>query len=192
MGTVTCENEEAWAELIRDAKAGDRQAIEAIIAAHHKQVLRVAWRMLLDPDEVQDAAQEVIVRFLKYLKGLDETQNPAGWFYRVTVNVSRDLEKRRRRRLWLPIPEHDHLPMSEFAQTAPDPSEQFALSEEASRVAQSLKLLPVKERSVLILRDVEGLPTREVAEILGSTEATVRSQACRAKVRLRKLLGATS
>jgi RNA polymerase sigma-70 factor (ECF subfamily) len=192
VGTATCEDEKAWAELIRNAKAGDSEAIGTIIAAHREQVLRVAWRMLFDLDEAQDAAQEVFVRFLKYLKGLDETQNPGGWFYRVTVNVSRDVEKKRRRRQWLPMPDHDHCSAPNFAQAAADPSERLAFSEEASRVARSLKLLPAKERSVLILRDVEGLSTCEVAKILGSTEATVRSQACRAKVRLKKILEAHS
>jgi RNA polymerase sigma-70 factor (ECF subfamily) len=57
------------------------------------------------------------------------------------------------------------------------------------QLQQALAHLPERERAALLLREMEGLSTREVAEILGSSETTVRSQICMARLRLRKLLG---
>jgi RNA polymerase sigma-70 factor (ECF subfamily) len=64
----------------------------------------------------------------------------------------------------------------------------MAHAQEARRVTEALGRLPEKERSALILRDVEGLSTEEVAQVLGSSATTVRSQVSKARVRLKKLL----
>lgn len=177
-----------WPELIRKAQAGDRDALEEIIAAHESKVLHVSWKMLFDPDDARDAAQEVFMRLVKYLPSLDREQSLSGWFYRTTVNVCLDMERRRRRWAWLPFQEEDETE-GRFAFPASLPlEERLALSEEVDRAVRGLKQLPARERAVLVLRDVEGLDTQEVARILGSSETTVRSQASRARVHLKRIL----
>lgn len=177
-----------WPEVVRKAQAGDRDALEEIVAAHESRVLHVSWKMLFDPDDARDAAQEVFMRLVKYLPSLDREQSLAGWFYRTTVNVCLDMERRRRRWAWLPFHEDDETE-GRFALAASLPlEERIALSEEVERAVLGLKQLPARERAVLVLRDVEGLETREVARILGSSETTVRSQASRARVHLKRIM----
>ncbi len=178
---------DGWRDRILRAQSGDREALEAIVLAQEKRVLNVAWRMLFSLDDARDAAQEVFVRLLKYLPSLDPDRDPSAWFYRTTVNVCRDVEARRRRWAWIPLggPEGEE---RDVADDAPDLLERMALTQEAARVVRGLRALPAKERAVLVLRDVEGLETSEVARILGSSETTVRSQASRARVRIKRIL----
>lgn len=178
----------AWRNLIVRAKSGDRDALDELILTFQNSVLKVAWRMLANADDARDAGQEVFVRFIKYIHKLDETKNPAGWFYRTTINVCRDLEKKSRRQSGLFFSTAGDSGRTLPETGNPGQADQLAQSENAERLARSLRQLPSRERAVIVLREIEGLETGEVARLLGSSEATVRSQACRAKVRLKRLL----
>jgi len=76
----------------------------------------------------------------------------------------------------------------ELPSKAADPQTQMLKSEQRQWVHNALRYLSEKEREVLVLRDIEGLSTREVATILGSSEATVRVQASQARLKIRKQL----
>lgn len=169
------------AGLLRDAKTGDMAAFEQIIIRHERSVLLTALRLLGRWQDAQDAAQEVFVRMHKYLRRFDNDRDFAPWLYRMTVNVCRNLNRRRR-------PEADleavHL-LAEDQSAGPD---EQARTAEARRALQSaLRQLSEKERAAIVLRDLEGLSTREVARILGSTEATVRTHIGNARLKIMRL-----
>lgn len=164
--------------LLRDAKAGDRAAFEQVILRHERRVLLTALHLLGRWEDAQDAAQEVFVRLHRYLDRFDDALDPAPWLYRMTVNVCRDIGRKR--------PVH-----VELDPAAADPAlgpERSARSAEERRILRAvLRKLPEKERAALVLRDLEGLQTSEVARILGSSEATVRSQVSSARLKILKL-----
>jgi len=164
--------------LLRDAKAGDRAAFEQVILRHERRVLLTALHLLGRWEDAQDAAQEVFVRLHRYLDRFDHTLDLAPWLYRMTVNVCRDMARKRR--------EH-----TELDPNAADPAggpERSARSAEQRRILRAvLRKLPEKERAALVLRDLEGLPAAEVARILNSSEATVRSQVSSARLKILKL-----
>jgi RNA polymerase sigma-70 factor (ECF subfamily) len=166
------------AGLLRSAKAGDRAAFEQVVLGHERRVLLTALRLLGRWEDAQDAAQEVFVRLHRYLGRFDDALELAPWLYRMTVNVCRDIAGKRRAD-------------AELDPNAADPAsgpERSARSAEERRILEAaLRRLPEKERAALVLRDLEGLPTREVARILGSSEATVRSQVSSARLRILKL-----
>jgi RNA polymerase sigma-70 factor, ECF subfamily len=165
------------AGLLRDAKAGDIAAFEQIVIRHERAVLLTALRLLGRWEDAQDAAQEVFVRMHKYLRRFDDDREFAPWLYRMTVNVCRDLNRKR-------PPEADLEAAAPAQDRAAGPDEQ-ARSAEARRALQTaLGRLSEKERAAIVLRDLEGLPTREVARILGSTEATVRSHISSARLKI--------
>jgi len=162
---------------LRAAQAGDLAAFELLMRRHERLVLVTALRLLGNMDDARDASQEV---FLKLYRNLAKvaTDNLAGWLYRVTVNECRDTQRRRARA------RSEELP-AEMAAHGPDP-QQAAFAVERRRVLEmSLRLLSERERAALVLRDLEGLPTGEVARILGSSEATVRSQVSKARVKMK-------
>lgn len=168
---------EELARILKLARKGDLAAFEQLILRHERLVLRTAFRLLGRLEDAQDAAQEVFLRLHKHLHGFDETREFGPWLYRMTVNVCRDL--RRRRPLTVPLGEID---------VPADSQEELRRGEQRKLIAEGLKRLGEKERAALVLRDLEGLPTDEVARILGTTEATVRSQISMARLKIRNYL----
>jgi RNA polymerase sigma-70 factor (ECF subfamily) len=170
--------------LLSRAKAGDAEAFEEIMIQHERQVLMTALRLLGHLEDAQDAAQEVFLRLYKYLHRFDETRELSTWLYRMTVNVCRDMARKRPKTAVLSLEEI-------VVQEIPDPvdsDEMINLTAQRRIVAEGLKTLPEKERAALVLRDIEGLSTKEVARALGSSEMTVRSQVSRARVKVKRFV----
>jgi RNA polymerase sigma-70 factor (ECF subfamily) len=179
-------NAEESARLLSQAKAGDASAFEQIIIRHERQVLMTALRLLGHLEDAQDAAQEVFLRLYKYLHHFDETREFSPWLYRMTVNVCRDMNRRRQKGAMLSLDEMRQSGELEEMTSPLDLEAAITLTEEKRIVAEGLKTLSEKERAALVLRDIEGLSTKEVARILGSSEATVRSQVSTARVKIKK------
>jgi RNA polymerase sigma-70 factor (ECF subfamily) len=176
--------DEQTADLLRRAKGGDTEAFAGILVQHERMVLMTAMRLLGRLDAAQDAAQEVFLRLHKYLGRFDEVRSLKPWLYRVVVNVCRDAQRRdRRASLSLESLQEDGW-LGETADST-DLEAGALRNEERRIVGEALRRLPEKERAALVLRDVEGLSTREVAEALGSTETTVRSQISRGRLKLK-------
>lgn len=168
------------AGLLERAKAGDLEAFDQLMRLHERQVLGTALRLLGKMEDAQDAAQETFLRLYKSLNRLPDIQEIKSWLYRVTINVCKDMLRQRRRRAWEPITGPDP------ASLQPDPELAWVHQERGHLVEMALKTLPEKERAAVVLRDMQGLSTREVAGILGSSEVTVRSQICVARGKLKK------
>ncbi len=145
------------------------------MAAHQQMVLRTAFRLLGRLEDAQDAAQEVFLRLFRNLHRIDA--DPKAWLYRVTVNVCNDHHRRRKF-----VVELD----AEHADSAPDPERVLTLDERKRLVTEGLETLAARERAAVVLRDIEGLSTAEVAGILGVEEVTVRSQIFSARAKLAK------
>ena len=164
--------------------ARDGSSFERLMKAHERRVFQTAWRLLGRVEDAQDAAQEVFLRLYRYLDRYDPDRPLEPWLYRVTVNVCSDLGRRRKVRQATSL---DDLETTKpLISTAPEPEAAATVAEERRIVEQALATLPEKERTALVLRDVEGLSSAEVAEILGSSQPTVRSQICRARLKIKK------
>jgi RNA polymerase sigma-70 factor, ECF subfamily len=118
--------------------------------------------------------------FLRLYKNLGKVQAadalPA-WLYRVTVNACHDLRRRK------PMPAPDSS-ADDLVAGGMDPQTALTQSERRRVLELSLRILPEKERAALVLRDLEGLSTADVARALGSSEATVRSQVSKARAKV--------
>ena len=173
------------AELLRLSKAGDLAAFEQIIGLHERRVFQTALGLLLRAEDAQDAAQEVFLRFYKYLHRFDEARQLAPWLYRITVNVCRTINRRRRKQAEVSLDEL--LAAGRVVAAKPeDPFKELSLLEDQRFMVEALSRLPDKERAAIVLRDLQGISTREVARILGSSETTVLSQVSSARVKLKK------
>jgi RNA polymerase sigma-70 factor, ECF subfamily len=174
----------AFVSLIESARGGDTSAFEQIVIHYQRKVLATAWRMLGNQDDARDAAQEVFLRAFKYLASYRADQDFGGWLYRITVNVCRDAGRKRSQIAFTSFEDErdgslEHAASEENLEASAIRAEQRAL------VAEALNTLTKKERAALVLRDLEGLPTEEVARLLGTSATTVRSQvsAARAKIK---------
>jgi RNA polymerase sigma-70 factor (ECF subfamily) len=169
--------------LLLRAQSGDRAAFEGLMVLHERRVYATARHVLGHAEDAEDALQEVFLRLYRSLGRIEAGKSLAAWLYRVTVNVCCSLlRKRRRYRGAASIDELGHL---QLTATEAAPEETLAQRQELVIVQRAIAELPRKERIAIVLRDMEGLSTGEVAEILGSSQTTVRSQICRARLRIR-------
>ncbi|HYR86401.1 MAG TPA: sigma-70 family RNA polymerase sigma factor [Terriglobia bacterium] len=180
MSRVEPEAEEI-AILVQRAITGDVSAFEQIVLRHERRVLTLAWRLLGSMEDAQDAAQEVFLRTFRFLHRFDSRRRFEPWLIRMTVNVCRDLGRKKQQ---YPTGEFD----LERLRAGGDPHTELSSEEQRQVLYAALAGLPEKERSAVVLRDIEGFSTAEVAEILGSSEATVRSQISTGRIKIRKAI----
>jgi RNA polymerase sigma-70 factor, ECF subfamily len=173
--------------VVERAKAGDAAAFEELIDAYQRKVLSTAWRILGNREDAYDAAQEVFLRVHKYLKGFRSDQDFAAWLYRIIVNVCRDHLRKRGSRHQFPSFEGERDAGTLEAIASSEDVEANAIkSQQRAMIEDALDTLTTRERAALVLRDLEGLSTEEVARALGSSQTTVRTQisSARAKIKL--------
>jgi len=169
---------DARASAIAAARAGDRAAFETLMRQYERLVLVTALRLTGKLEDAQDVSQEVFLRLYRNLAKVERESNLQAWLYRVTVNACHDLARKRK-----PSVAMEDAP--DLVSTGSDPQQSIAGAERQRALRLSLRALSEKERAALVLRDLEGLSTEEVARALGSSEATVRSQISKARVKMR-------
>ncbi len=174
--------------LVRAVQRGEPGAMDALIRATYTDVYALARRLLGDTSDAADATQEVYVRVVRSVLGFRGESSFGTWLHRVTVNVcSTALTRRgdvRARGQSAGAAEFS----VEVADDAPDPSARAELADLAQRAAAALATLPEDAREVVVLRDVQGLSTKETAQVLGISEGAVKVRLHRAHVRLRELV----
>ena len=177
----------AITSVIELAKEGDSYAFEQLITSYQHRVVATAWRMLGNQEDARDAAQEVFLRVYRHLKKFRSGEDFSAWLYRITINVCRDAHRRRgpqdRFASFESELELGNLPEGANAN---DVEAAAILSQEQAIIASALDTLSPKEREAIVLRDLEGLATEEVARILGSSATTVRSQICSARAKIKQ------
>jgi RNA polymerase sigma-70 factor, ECF subfamily len=174
------------ATIVQRTMNGDTSAFELLIIRYDRRVFSLAMKLLGESDDARDAAQEVFFRTYKYIHRLDLQKPFEPWLMRMTVNVCRDIgRKRQQRRATVSDSE---MADSIAHETSNNPHDEMILEEERRMLRQALAGLPETERIAIVLRDIEGLSTLEVATILDSSETTVRSQISRGRVRLKNAI----
>jgi RNA polymerase sigma-70 factor, ECF subfamily len=153
-------------------------SFDLVVRQREAQVLRTAFRILGNWADAEDVAQEVFLRLHRHGLGFSNDAAAGGWLYRVTVNLCLDRTRSARPSQELP----ELVSRDRSAEAA------VLIEEKKQRLMAALAMLPPKERAAVVLREIEGLSTAEVAEALGSSEVTVRSQISKALVRLRGIL----
>jgi RNA polymerase sigma-70 factor (ECF subfamily) len=173
--------------VIERAKAGDAAAFEQIFDCYQRKVLLTAWRILGNREDARDAAQEVFFRVYKYLSGFRSNQDFAAWLYRIIVNVCRDhARKRGRRDQFASYEAEQQLGTFDSMASGEDVETALVRLQQQAMIAEALDSLSVKEKAAIVLRDLEGLTTEEVARALGSSQTTVRSQISSARAKIKK------
>lgn len=176
----------ALVPVIARAKAGEPAAFEQIIEFYQRKVLTTALRMLGDREDARDAAQEVFLRVYKYLAGFRLDQDFGAWLYRIIINVCRDQVRKHRQDQFTSFEMEQELGNFEALSSGEDVEAAAIHSQQRAMVIQALATLSKKERAAIVLRDLEGLSTEEVARVLGSSQATVRSQISTARAKIKE------
>lgn len=174
-------------------KAGDRQEQARMVELFSEQVYRVALKMLNNPTDAEDVLQETFLKAFKSLQNFEERSSIATWLYRIAVNESLMIIRKRKPEIAVIEEEADQDDNNEtMVHQVVDwcclPEKEFLSSESRVHLNNAIKELPQKLRSVFILRDIEGLSIRETAETLEISETNVKTRLLRARMRLREEL----
>lgn len=174
-------------ELVRRAKNGDKEAFESLVRRHQSRVFAVAGGILRKREDVEDIAQQVFLKAYFSLKRFDQRAAFSTWVYKITVNECWDLLRKRKVRplvLEVDLSEEQarqYQAAEEVADGRPDASERLAARE---RVEQLLECLEERDRSMLVLKEVQGFSVEEIAEVLELNANTVKVRLFRARQRI--------
>ena len=174
-------------ELVEAAQAGDRWALEELVRRTHRSVYTCALRLVGNPDDAADVTQDVYLRVVRKLGGFRHEASFSTWLNRVTTNVAMSTLKRRTRRFAV---EGAAVP-ADTRDPAPEPAERAESVALARHLERLVAELPEGQRQVLVLRDVYGQSTEEVANAMGLTPGAVKVRLFRARERLKAALEAT-
>lgn len=180
--------------LVARCRSGDPQAFARLVALHEGMVFNLSARLLGDPEEAKDVAQDVFLHVYRKLGQFQGRSALKTWIYRITVNHCHN-----RRRWWQSRRRERHEPLDEVA-TGPEagrladrsprgnPYAETRRRERAQRLQEALLRLSFDHRAVLVLREIEGQSCEAVAEALGVAPGTVKSRLSRAREALRRQL----
>ena len=176
---------------IRAFLGGDREAFDRLVLHFQDRVFNLSYRMLGDYDEANDCAQETFVKVYRSLKDFRFEASFATWLYTIAANTCRNrlksLEFRTRKQMVRidPMETSDGAHASvELADPAPSALDRLTRHEQEIAVQRAIATLTEDHRTVVILRDIEGLSYEEIAAITGYTLGTVKSKLSRARQRL--------
>lgn len=170
--------------VIAAVLVGDPEAQDRFFRREYPHVYRLCYGFLVDTAEAEDVAQDAMLHLIDRLAAFDRSRRFDTWRNTVVANLCRDRLRRRASRS-----RAEAAAAEVFSpQVLPDPLDEAVDSEVQRILRESLSLLTDREREVFVLRDLEGVDTRDVALALTITEGTVRSLLCLARRRLRQIL----
>ena len=167
--------EDIW---LKGAMRGDQSSFACLVDRYKTPVYNLAFRMLGNPEDAEDAAQETFLRAYSQLRSYDPARKFSSWLLSITAHHCID-QLRRRRFTWVPIDIVDSLDWL-WSDTA-QPEQAAIDGEDRDEVRRLLHLLPAKYRLVLVLRYWYDMSYQEIAQITKMTEAAVKTRLHRAR-----------
>jgi RNA polymerase sigma-70 factor (ECF subfamily) len=169
-------------QLVADAQAGDRAALDALLRRHHDRIRALCRKVCGNDADAQDATQEALIAIVRGLANFDGRAAFTTWAYRIATNACLDELRRRRRR---PEP---GLPELERAPAGGAPGVETTVTD-ALAIESALSTLPAEFRAAVVLRDLCRLDYAEIAEVLRIPPGTVRSRIARGRAVLARTIG---
>ena len=172
--------------LVSLAQQGDGESFALLVQRHQKMVYNLALGKTGSHHDAEEITQNA---FLKAWQGLPQFQGKAAfssWLYRLTLNAATDfLRQRGRHAKVVSLSDPDLPPIPD---QSPTPEERSAAEADRQALWQAIEALPEQQRTILLLREIDGLSYKEIALALDLEEGTVRSRLSRSRKVLRKLL----
>jgi RNA polymerase sigma-70 factor (ECF subfamily) len=184
-----------WA-LVQQCAAGDDAACARLVNDYQRMVYQLGLNLLRDPQEALDLSQDVFLRVFRMLPQFRGQSSLRTWIYRIVVTQAFN-----RRRWWRRRHQSEQVPLEQHAaahgelaesRSYAQPDRVLQQREASSRVWEALGRLPLDQRTVIVLREIDGLSYEEIADTIGVAVGTVKSRLARARASLRGTLRAAS
>ncbi len=173
-------------DLIQQCRQGNELAWEVLVRQHQGRVCAIAYGYLGDQDEAFDLAQEIFVRIFQRLDTCEDPEKFISWLTRIARNACIDHLRRMKAR----PPRHD-IPSEEMhnlAGNTPDPEQDWVKNSRKKLVFDAMQDLSEINREIILLKDIQGLPLEEIADLLELPVGTVKSRSSRARVELARII----
>jgi RNA polymerase sigma-70 factor (ECF subfamily) len=176
------------ADLVREIKRGDARAMEEIVKRYSNKVYNLAYHLTRDSAAAEEIMQDVFLTVISKIGTLTNEEYFSTWLYRVTTNAAYGfLRKEKKFSEQTPVENIDQEVQPSYDWS--DLPDDVLLSEESKEVLRkSIDALPEAMRTVVIMKDMEGLKNEEIAEALGMSVPAVKSRLHRGRLILRDLL----
>jgi RNA polymerase sigma-70 factor, ECF subfamily len=179
------------AALVQRCAVGDELACAELVDEHQRMVYQLALHLLGDHNEALDLSQEVFLRVFRTIGSFRSQSALRTWIYRIVVNQARNRQRWWRRRHHAEqVSLDDHIRQNGDLASASgcSPDQVLKQKELAARIWVALDALPFDQRSIIILREIDGLSYEEIAFSMGVAIGTVKSRLARARESLRAQL----
>jgi RNA polymerase sigma-70 factor, ECF subfamily len=183
-------------EVLRRLRAGDEEAFAALVERHHAAMIRLALSFVRSHAVAEEVVQDTWLGFLRGLDRFEGRSSLQTWLYSILVNRARTTGARERRST--PVADEGWIEEAWFradggwatppAHWADDVDDRLSAPELTARIGELIGRLPDGPRQVITLRDIEGLSSTDVCQVLGITEGNQRVLLHRARSRIRRVL----
>ncbi|MHA0858098.1 RNA polymerase sigma factor SigW [Paenibacillus sp. CMAA1364] len=177
--------------LTKLAIKGDQQAFAEIVELYKDKIYFLGYRMLNNRQEAEDVVQETFLRVFKSLDRYDPNQKFSTWIYRIATNLSIDRLRKRKPTYSLDADMNDQEGLDGYSILPGDdrtPESEVLLSETKQIVYKAIESLPVKYKSVMILRYLQEMSLQEISDVLDMPVTTIKTRVHRGREFLRKSL----
>ncbi len=173
-------------------RKGDRAEFAKVVEAYSGMIYRLALKMLGDPQDAEDVLQETFIKAYHHLAEFDGRSHVSTWLYRIATNEALMLIRRQRQPMLSidePLEDDEAIaPPVEIVDWCCLPEDELMSAEARAYLDKAVEKLTPNLRAVFLLRDVEGLSTRETAKVLNLSETAVKTRLSRARLQLRESL----
>lgn len=185
---MVIENEE---ELLTKAKQGDILAFEKLACGYYTKVYNICYRMLNNSEDAGEQAQEAFIKAFRYIKDFKGNCSFYTWLYRIATNICLDYLRKNKNKRNVSLEQNVFEDVSIKDRLVSDESGPEKVAEINARkeaIRKALAEMNEKNRSMIVLRDLNGLSYEEISEITNVPVGTVKSRISRARAELRNLL----
>ncbi len=169
-------------------KNGDKSAFEEIVLTYQNNIYSLCSYMLGDTDTANDAAQETFLKAYQSLKNFRPNASIYTWLYRIAVNTCIDYKRKSTFETHFPHTTNDTSHIEEQPSVDLSPEKSYESKQIADALNNALNKLSLKLKTIIVMKEVEGLSYEEIADILDISIGTVKSRISRAREELKKLI----
>lgn len=178
--------------LVEKAQKGDHEAFAELVKASEKTVFNIAYRSLSNREDAYEISQEVFIKAFKNINKFDGKSSFKTWIYRIAVNTCIDEARKRKNKdtisLDKEISGEDDNYLIQVESNEDSPEEEYIKKDTSRLVQDSIDKLSLEHKTIIILRDLQGLSYDEIASSIGISLGTVKSRLTRARKNLKEIL----
>ncbi|MDF2987410.1 MAG: polymerase sigma factor, sigma-70 family [Eubacterium sp.] len=177
--------------LLTKARQGSVQAFEELSGSYYTKVYNICYRMLNNPEDASEQAQETFIKAFRYIKDFKGNCSFSTWIYRIATNTCLDFIRKNKNKNTVSIEQETFEEITikdRLVSNTPGPEKIAENNAQREAIKKALSQMNEKNRMIIVLRDFRGLSYEQIAETIETPVGTVKSRISRARSELRELL----